>query len=455
MKFDYNHKLIAEKELPFEHNDKPLPVTNVINARGKVYAILESYDKKASSYKIFYCEISKDGNLVGKPKEVATIPFKTRKVIFGFEAGRLNADVSGTDVSEDSSKIVVLKTGSMMDSDKEKFNIYVFDNNFSLLWKKVAELPYPDKQITIQQYYVSDDGTVHLTAKVWKVASEREKGVPNYDYKVISIKEGSVKEYPVDIGSEKLVSDAGVFFGGDDEMYVGGFYTDKGSSKYSHDGVFMTNISRKSGSATVSKAHKFTPEFLEGLIKDKAIEKNKGLSRFDIYEIFTNKDGSLQFIAEENYVVTHTTTSTNPNGGTTTTTYYVYHTNEIIVPSFSKEGNLNWIKKVEKNFSNRYPSFTSYVAGYGDDGVYLVYNDRKNRDERESSGKNAGKNALYTDLTIIGNDGSVRTETIFTNKDDDMDTWFLPSYSDYVGDNTFLLYGQRKKDFQFGTLKVQ
>jgi hypothetical protein len=344
-----------------------------------------------------------------------------------------------------------MKTGSLLDSDKEKFNIQVFDNNFKLLWKKAAELSYTDNRVNMQQFYVSDDGTVHLACKVWKTADEREKGALNYEYKIISVSESGMKEFPLDIGSQNLVSDAGIFFGTGDEMYAGGFFTERGTAKSTHDGVFMTSINRKTGATIASKAHKFPPEFLEGLIKASAIKKNKGLSRFDIYEIFYNAaNESFQFVAEENYVTQHTYRNTDGSY----TTYYIYHTNEIIIPSFSKDAKLNWIAKVDKRYSNRASSFTSYAAGAGDKGIYLVFNDFKTREEREESGKNEGKRAIYTDLAIVGPDGSIKTETIFTNKDEDLDTYFLPTHSDFIGRNTFLLYGQKKRDFQFGTLNL-
>jgi len=243
---------------------------------------------------------------------------------------------------------------------------------------------------------------------------------------------------------DKEVADAGLFLpSGAKNVYLGGLYSTT-EQKGLH-GVFMTTINPATGTIN-SKTHAFTPEFLDG-ITSKREKKKGGLSaQFRIKDFITFADGSLSFIAEESY----TMYSFDANGSVSSSRS---HSDEIIIPRFSKDGALLNIEKIDKKFNSISPGECSYSFIPYNGETYLIYNDAKKRKEKKSvKGKGMKKGSRYTDLCIIGEDGKIRKQkTLFT--DGVTDSFYQPWLS-FFADDKIIIGTTKRKKYKFGTLRL-
>ena len=189
-----------------------------------------------------------------------------------------------------------------------------------------------------------------------------------------------------------------------------------------------------------SKVHPFSKEFLDGMVKNKKIEKGDGNVNFRIKDFVTFSDNSFSFIAEKSYVVTHTSSM---NGRTSTT--IIYHSDEIIIPRFDQNGELKNLVKIDKEYGSTSPFTVSYSLGINNDKLFLLYNDSKSREEGAAEKKGglfsmfSAKN-LFTTFSVI----DYGSET---------DGMFCPYNSTQLGDKLLIniLHG---KNYHFGTLKL-
>ena len=105
-----------------------------------------------------------------------------------------------------------------------------------------------------------------------------------------------------------------------------------------------------------------------------------------------------------------------------------------VIPMFNASGELFKIQKIDKVFRSPNSVTTGYSFAHYDGKIYLVYNDRKTGSERKDlkkGGTRGGRNARFTDLTVIGQDGEiVHQETLFSNKEIDLE--FVPSFSEFL-----------------------
>lgn len=452
--FDYNHKLVKTSIVPFTFDGDNLSPTEFLETSAGNFAILSHYKKKSNMMYEFVSLMSEDGKF-GDLKEIQSYEYKVKfgallRMAYGF-GGSLDGDASTLETSKN--KNFVLKASSQSyteskNSKTEAIAMAVYDENFDLVWAKEESFNgQDDDDIDIVQYFIDDEGIVYVGAMVWKDRADREKGVPNYDYKLYKITESSLEEFDIQLEGNALPQDVGIFHGEDDNVYLGGLYSEKGSAKHRANGVFFVKISSDNGEILQAKSYEFTPDVLEGLIRDKKIKKGKGLSNFDVNHLIFSDNGDFSFVAEEYFITEHTRIV---NGQTQT--YYKYHSNEIIIPRFSEDGSLVNIQKIDKDFTSLTPTNTSYVLGTFNDKIYLVFNDAKTKSERKDDDVKGGKNSRFTDLVVVDGLGEISFwETLFSNKE--IDTEFWPALSQQVKDTEIiLLHGAKKKEYQFATI---
>lgn len=454
--FNYDHKLVKTQEVPFTFNGDNLSPSDFIETTEGTFAYLAHYEKKASTMYEFVAKMDKDGNF-GKLKEINSYEYKIKigaLMFSGYGFGTdIDDDQSTMETSKNNKFVLKASSQSLTENKKNKeeaMSIAVYDENFELVWSKVETFNgQDDDDIDIIQFFIDDNGVVYAGAMVWKERSDREKGIPNYDYKLYKISENNIEEFDITLEGNALPQDVGIFHGEDNNVYLGGLYSERGSAKHRANGVFYVKLNPETGAVVSSKSYEFTPEILEDLITDRKIKKGKGLSNFDVNHLVFSDNGDFSFVAEEYYITVHTRTV---NGRTTT--YYKYHSNEIIVPRFSENGDLVSIQKIDKDFVSLTPANTSYTIATYNDKICLVFNDQKTRSERKGSEVKGGRGSRFTDLVVLDGTGEISYwETLFSNKE--IETEFWPTLSEQVqNSNIILLHGAQKKQYQFGTILI-
>lgn len=447
LKYDYNHKLISTNEVNFESSTgKTMYPSSIIETSSGNYISAGYYDKKTktSEAELFLFE---EGDFDRIRKIEGAISYKDYKYVSSSLDNSAKSSDKGYMISENKK---YLATGYAYSKESKKspdhILVYVFDDQYEQIWSNDIALPYEEERFYIQEAMVTNTGEIFLTAKVYLDKSDREKGLPNYEFKIIHIDQNQMKETILDLGSDKAPLETNMFLSkSSSEIQIGGFYTDR-VAKSGTNGVFFINLDFDD-SDVKPFIYKFEDEFLEKMLSEKAIDKGKGVStRFDIDHLITFEDGSFSFISENYWITTHTYTS---NGQTYT--YYVYHSGDIIIPRFSVKGELLSIEHIEKYYSSRSSWVVSYKYASYDNKIYLIYNDRKTKDEREEIDK-GGKKARFTDLTVIGDDGMVvYQETLFSNKE--IESEFVPRFT-FQANDKLIISGLTAKGYQYGTMSL-
>ncbi|MFT7588330.1 MAG: hypothetical protein ACI959_000537 [Limisphaerales bacterium] len=454
--FDFNHKLIKSVPIRSEINRKPIAVDEVIQTKSGNYGVGFITDRKTKSKQVYLFDFS-DLKAINKP------PRKLAGWTYGASAGNIvsaltigastNSDASGINQSYDSTKVLITGfAGALKSAAKNKFNKYiinVFDENLEPIWDRELKLPYSDSDLEIENFQVSNSGSVIITGKHWVNASERKKGEPKYDYVVFLVTQKSMEEFNIEFDNA-VPTDAVSYIDKDGKVYIGGMYTKRDVKYRGTHGTFLACYTSALEPIFLSK-FPLSKVINESILSRRAQRKDKGANNFPIKTLIVNHEtGNFTMIAEETYRTYRTSTSTS--GSTRTTTYY--HTNEIMVPTFDlKTGEQKNNALIEKGFVSASLYITSFTYGTSGGSVYLLFNDFKTKEERKDLGKQ-GKRTRYTDIVRINSEGQIKSsENLFTSKS--IESEFMPKSSNFIGDGKILLIGFKGfKKVQYGLLDL-
>lgn len=441
-KYDYKGTLVSTANVDLAYGKLKLSNGNVFELGGEYYVPLTHFNKKEKMVEHYILKFDK-GKVSGKHKLVFRSPYG--KGIWAFT--NLDASDGGSVIVSPNNTHLAFFGSQGSNTKSEALKIAVYTKGMEKVWEELFILDEQDKNIRVEQNYVDNKGNCYISAKVWDREEDKKKGLPTYKFKVYKFSAGGgQEEMVVKLGSDKAPTDSGIFFGDDETVRVGGFYTDRSNPKIRANGVFFASFD---GAGKLSfKAHKFDDAFLEDHLSEKLIEKDRGLSSYDIYDLVQFSDGTFSFIAEQNYITV--TTSTDADGNVRTT--IIYHTNEIIVPRFSSDGSLISLSTIDKAFRSSSPGLTSYAYASDGEDLYLIYSDYKRKSERQDLGKKY-KRAVFTDYAKIEKNGDVEITHMFDSRE--TEKYYYPNMSLNLNNNKLLIYVVKKKMYQFGTLTLK
>ncbi|MEM6346457.1 MAG: hypothetical protein AAF927_21385 [Bacteroidota bacterium] len=448
-KFNHQHKLIATKKAPFNYSYYNSNLNKIIHTKNGTFGYLSSVKNKQWE---LYVSRFDQGNFK-KLRLIHSHPYRRELTVdWGWISTEGTADnANELVISRDSNLVAftnIIATGDRRYRE-ESFDVAVFDADFKLLWKRIQKLPYQDKDLEITQTVVSNEGTIYVLGKL-RDRKKNSKGLPSYDFKIFQITETDVNEFDLRIGETIAPTNVRLYFPSESssEILISGFYTDD-QRRSGLQGVFFARGTKKEGIEHI-EIHKFETAFLEGLISDKELKKDKGLeSNYDFSSLLYFKDGSLGFIAENRYVTQYTSYQ---NGQSRTR--YIYSSEDLIIVRFSKEGELFSLQKVPKRFSTSGGwDMISYSLALYNDKVYLIFNDHKSYSERKELSTKTG--SIYTDLAVIDENGQLEYhENLFNDKD--IELYYIPTISAFK--NGKLLIGAMKSltlDYRMGIVNLE
>lgn len=455
LKFDMSHKLVSNKSISKKYEGEKIYFSKFVDTKNGTFGYMPQVVKK--KWRMLVSKF--DGNDFGEIKEIYSHDFERKRIsLYGMG---INADASNKlIVSMDKSKVAFTNILSMKEKNTEEtMAVAVFDADLKIQWEKKQKFGYKDKGIKIKQTVIDENGVVYVLAvisdkakkigKKLKKDKDKAKHLPKYDYSIFRITENDMKEFKVELKDPTIAPiDIAMYFPekGTEEMIVSGFYTDS-ERKSGIKGVFYASGNGNDGIKNI-KTDKFEDEFIEDLVSRRALKKDRGLSSsYNIDHFIHFANGEIGFVAEHYYVTSHTTTDAQGR----TRTSYTYHSNTLIIPRFSKDGDLLNIQKVKKRFSSSSPAIVSYAMAVVDGKTYFVFNDFKSKDEiSEMKGKRRWR---YTDMVVLDEKNEIEfNETLFNSKE--IDLTFIPSMSDYSS-NVIILGSMSRKKYAFGTLRLK
>jgi len=439
-KYDSKLNLIFRKELIVKFHDNEVEYHSAQKVGDKFYLFSRFWDNKERVRYFLASEISKNGEIVGSPKEMIAMDEAV--------AGRGNN--IGMALSFDSTKILLYSDIKEKGSDAENYFFKTFDSNLNSIWENTITLMYSSKLFSIQKYVVDNEANVHILGKVTVERKDREKGEPAYFYTMLSYFHSTkeMKEFIPDVG-DAYTSGIGIKPDKSGNIIAAGFYSEKSAN--SLKGVFLMKINIASKSVIVQKVKPFDVEFLTLFLSENKASKGKELYSYVIDHIHVDQNDDIIVMAEQYYVQVYT--STNSSGYTTTR--YIYNYNHIISVKFSSVGEVLWWAKIPKLQRSGSPTYFSYMYAVKNNSVYVLYNEHKknidNLDPKKMATLANPKDAI-TVLVAIDATGKVDKMSMFEAKDDEGNTIFKPTTSKYLSPYENLALSVRGKKFKLGKI---
>lgn len=467
--FTRDMKLIKSNVLDLKYKGKQRDFEDIIMLGGQLY-LLTSYNNVAK----------KKNFLFKQPINMKTLtPSKNLKMILETEAR--NKEREGTfdyHISRDSSKMLIYNQLPYKRKEPERFALRVYDNDFEKIWSKNIKLPYPDNQLSIEEYRVDNEGNVFLLGVLFKdEAKYRRRGSPNYEYVILAYRQGGddAEEYHVGL-KDKFITDLTFRVADDGDLVCTGFYSERGT--YSIKGTYFFRLNSKTKQIYNENSKEFNFEFLSVYMspKDKKRAKkaaSKGnfkrqaeLYQYALDELILRSDGGAVLVAEQFYVYQQTDQdyfypsyygySSFYSPFQTTTTYYNY--NDIIIVNIKPNGEIEWASRIPKQQSTTDDGgiYSSYSMAIVRDKLFFVFNDNARnlggaQRRRGSRTFNFSGNNSVIVVAEVRKDGSVETFPVNQNNRN-IAAIAQPKVSKQIGRKEMAIYGENGRQFMFGSL---
>ena len=336
------------------------------------------------------------------------------------------------------------------------------------------EVPIVSEFSSINEYRVTDYGELYILVKEFEETEER-RIFKNYNYKnthVYLLTGDDYETETIELEDNKRIE--AMTFRVDDKrnFTITGTYGDFDARGVT--GMFYKQLNFDTGDVGVLSYEEFSEDFITQDWSDrskKKMEKKKKKGK-DVTPILYNyimrqaellKDGSIVGSMEQYYV--RVVTTTDPRTGATRTTYYYYY-KDIIAFKLNKDGEFDWVQKIDKyqvstNDNGYFSSYCRYIDG---EKLCFLFNDNSDNydegsdeysvtDNAPASSRMSKKKNTVALCTIDLESGDVERKMFFDREE--LGALAVPKLFnvDYLN-NEVLLYAVRWKKEQFGVMDI-
>ena len=424
-------------------NGKKEQFGNLLYVKGKMI-LFTSYFKSSQKKNFdFVQSVNDDGTVNPDAKKIDEIEV-TKSGLFGTNKGSFN-----TILSTDSSKILVYRNETYKKNEPHQFHCKVLDLNLNEIWSKEIELPYKDKNFSVSDYTLDNNGDVYMLAKIELEKDQHQKGDPNYKYEIVYYNHtaDALKEYDLSLG-EKYITSVAFKLNSTGDLVCAGFYSNKDS--YSSIGSFYLKIDEKTKNVVNTGFKAFDKNILEKFMSVKKVDKGKEIYYLKADKILFHDDGTAYMIAEQYWVTVVTSYDAQTHTQYTST---VYNADYIVVVNFSADGSVVWTKCIVKKqvSSNDGGIYISYSLQEVGKKLFFIYNDNiknlkiQNPDDYKTMGNPKKSVAM---LVTIDEKGNEQRNPMFDAKD--LQVILRPNLSLQVSPTAMIIYGDKRKNFKYG-----
>lgn len=441
IRYNMQHEVEFESEIKNEVPGGKGEWEGIYLLKDNIVLFLSRKDTKKDKNILYSCIITKDGKQ-GKPEEVDAIDIKSKRNAGGFI----------TYLSEDRKKFLVVHLEIYDKKGYEKFSYKMFTEKLELVWEKPIELPYKDKNFDVKTCRIDEEGNVYVLGTV-----DVDKKTVQYKMFAYYFKKDRLEE--VDISFAKAYAVASLRFNYyDNHIVLVGFYTNQ--KKTGLQGMIYTKINAKTLETVSEKNEPFSKKDLLKFTTERMARKGKGASTsFSIDDIIVMPNGEIKVVAEAFEI--HVVTTQTQHGSSTT--YYYYYMN-IMVVNMDKDGKILWVSNVPKMQVSKNDGgiYSSYILGYDENNLYMVFNDHPKNTSPKTKEKKRGKyiantlkvNKLSVTLAKVDNKGDVTTQMFFKSKNEGKTVLKPKIYSRFRQDN-ILIHAVKGKTYKFGFLNIK
>lgn len=352
--------------------DRHFDYLRTLFLKNNILTFFDTYEKSGDEHLLFAQKINKQGEFEGKFLSVDVIKAKSR-----------SNDGSFVIVpSADSNSFLIVNNPSFDKYQGEKFGFKIYDGALNNLSNFELSLPYKDKNLSLIDFALSNDGKIYMLANIDLEKSDRKRGqAPDYYilYAVDS-KDKSIVEYKINLNAKNIEDVAFRISKDNKKISCAGFYSDLKPNEYTGndiDGFYFLTIDCASQKIENVGFKTIDRTMAAELMGRRKAKDTKGISKtFDIMHMLTRKDGSVSVIAENRWYSVVTTRTCTQSGCTYTTTYHYYRMG-IFVINIGKDGSVESLINIPKkqHTTNDEGIMSSFMAFEKDDRLFLIYND--------------------------------------------------------------------------------
>jgi predicted transcriptional regulator len=454
-RYTNNHEMEYSHEIKLKDEELgKLKYEGIFYVGGKLIMFTSHYDKKGDRNIAYAEHLSESGEPEGDRVEVDRL----------FSDKVANKGSFQFIVAEDHSKILVIHQEMYKKDSREKFFYKMFDQNLKVLWEKKMELPFKDKYSSVGGYKIDAGGKVYAQCGVTN--EKKEKGKANYTYYIIEYDPTADKmeKYHVNLAG-KYISE--ITYADDpkhNNIVCAGFYSNKSGAGMA--GVFYLRINKESKEITEKGIKDFGKEFLAQFIGEKKASKGKEAYSFDMRHFILREDGGAILVAEQ-YYVQEVCRSSGGTGLTVQRCDLHYYYKDIICASINPDASIAWVTRVPKfqHSVNDGGFYSSYLISMKGNQIFFLFNDNpKNMKLLATANAKKGKGVpvkmmtnpkksvalLYTvDMAT----GEIDSKPLFNAKSDKA-TILRPKLYRQINDKDIVIYGERGKNYKFGTMSL-
>lgn len=250
----------------------------------------------------------------------------------------------------------------------QSFYVKYFDNKLNPIVSEKIELPYSSKNFTL----VNSKATENSIYFLGNSSSAKDFQNPQRFYLIrYNFQNKTLKEFELAL-KNKWITSATFELGQNNDLYVGGFYSNDRS--FSVAGTFFLKIDLSNNEIIQKSLKAFSDDFLSKFLPPRKIKKGGELQSFYFDHFLISKNGEATFVAEQYYKSVSSFTDISSGLINYTTTYFY---NDIIVVHANEEGEIEWNVKIPKKqySTNDNGIYSSYTLGYKNDEISIIFND--------------------------------------------------------------------------------
>jgi hypothetical protein len=363
---------------------------------------LYGYYNRKDDENIVYGKITdRNGKEIVKEKVLAKISASKKKYI-----GRI-----GRVLSKDQSKILIYREVTAKESEQMEIDLWLYDDQLNKIYKKKMKFPYKNKQFSVQQYLLTDDGKVIIIA-YYTPSKDQIKANPDsknsLNFKVFGLTEDKeeLDEIKISKKGSALSSAYGWVLDSGNIVFTG-YFREGGEKKYRYgaNGIYYVKVNTQTWEVETSHFNKISVDDLTRIFEanasndrqkkraKKAADNGAGLSSFTLCGIYYNNDGSLKIISQMEWVTQ--VCNTDPKTGITTC-HYIYNNFQIVEFDLDSEGNIARTIVIPKKQIMGTPIYNGHIALMSGSRTYFIFNDADKNFDVKKLAKHNGDKFYYT-----------------------------------------------------------
>lgn len=438
--------------------------------QGQLYLISRMYERSGGNLKLFASTLDATTGKLGAHFELLTYNSK--------EQGDL--DRYDFIMSRDSSKMVLLLEYRTKKDEPVKTGFKVFNEDLTTLWQADIILPTPDRNTTITDYLIDNNGNIHMVARIALDKADRiEKGTNvRYKYSLFSYfhETQTIKEYDLFLQNNYLTG-LTLLQNKNSELIGSAFYTnDKNTSGVK--GFLNFKLDLNSYEVKNSQMNDFDEAFLKNFLTNRQVEKGRGVRNFRTRYVFPTSDNGYAFVVEEFDYTVNTYTTYNPQTRTTevkTSERWIF--GDVVVFYVDEMGKTKEIGIMRKQQISS--ASTSGYSGHGRDGfgtyhparywgisammkedrVFIVYNDNSKNINPQAEKLYVSNNIkkCTTMLAIIGPNSEYSSSALFKSRDRSAKykSALIPRFNFTFSDSEQVIVGGAANYLRFMKIKIK